>query len=69
MRFQPDLASGKLEDSTPFKRVFRLEKLGIDAHGVLEIEASDIEDLVDLDHRISGAVETGDAVHSLNAGL
>ena len=69
MRFQPDLASGKFEDSTPFERVFRLEKLRIDAHSVLEIEASDIEDLVDLDHRISGAVETGDAVHSLDAGL
>ena len=69
MRFQPDFASGKFEDSTPFERVFWLEKLGIDAHGVLKIEATDIEDLVDLDRRISGSVETGDAVHSLDASL
>ena len=56
-------ADGEGVGAGPFEGVFGLEELGVDVDGATEVEAADVEDVVERDVGVLGAVDFRDGVN------
>ena len=62
-------AGGEFVASGPFEGVFHLEKLRVNLDSAIEGEAADVDDLVEGDLGVHGAVDAGDGVDGVEALL
>jgi len=62
-------ADGQSVGAGPFEGIFRLEELGVDFDGAVEVEAADVEDAVEGDVGVLSAMNFRDGVDRTDAGL
>jgi len=62
-------ADGQRVGAGPFERILGLEELGVDFDGAVEIETADVEDAIEGDVGVLGAMDFGDGVDRTDAGL